>query len=80
MKKFGKQSKFRTIQSFFNSRTTNNGNSNNSLVSHETTVSQSDLTIQTDSTFPTSQRQEQISLHSSESSQLLSPSGKQQKT
>jgi hypothetical protein len=78
MKKISKQSKFRSIQSFFNSSTTNKQSSNDSLVSHERTVCQSDLTVQIDSTFPTSQQQEQISLHPypSESSQLSSPFSK----
>ena len=78
MKKIAKQSKFRSIQSFFSSSTTNKQSSNNFFLSHERIVCESDSIVQIDSTFPTSQQQEQISLHPypSESSRLSSTSSK----
>ncbi len=70
MEQFSKEPKRGTIQFFFSSRTTKTQKSNNSLISREITACQ---TVQIDSTFLTSQQQQQISSHSSISPRLLSP-------
>jgi hypothetical protein len=78
MKKLSKQSKFKNIQSFFNSSSTNKQSSDNSFISQERTVYESDLIVQIDSTFSSSQLEEQISPppYPSASLQLPSPSSK----